>query len=481
MKVLIKYRIFYSLLLATGAVVFFMFLIVNWSIKRGFFQYILTMEEQRLERLAGELGKAFAHEGNWDFLHHNTRMWAQILVKTLPPDRATPDRQARIEKSLERSDAPIQGVFSSVRLVSQFETRVILLDGNRHLIVGPNKPDAMKITRDIISSGAVVGYLGLLPKKRLSDTLHLRFVEQQKLTLSLISVVMLLISAAISFYLATHLVKPIRTMTTAIHALASGAFDTRVTIRSSDELGQLARDINSLAYTLEKNEELRRQWVADISHELRTPLSVLRGEIEAIQDGVRQATPEAITSLHGEVSRLNRLVEDLYQLSLADSGVLTCRNGELDVVAALSLAVNQFKSRFTARDIEVDLAIPREGIYLYADSERIHQLFTNLLDNSLKYTDPGGRLEIDMAVQNRKVVLSFQDSAPGVPEEDLPRLFDRLYRLESSRNRSSGGAGLGLAICKNIVDLMDGTIIAFPSPLGGVRIVVELPLMEIQA
>jgi two-component system sensor histidine kinase BaeS len=481
MKILIKYRIFMALLLATGAVVLFMFLIVNWSIKRGFFQYVLTMEEQRLERLAGDLGTAFALEGSWSFLHHNTKRWAQILVKTLPADRVTPDRQERVEKMLSEYVAPFQGAATSARRGAQFEARVILLDADRHPVNGPDVPGTAAVTRDIISRGAVVGYVVLLPKKRLTDTLHLRFVEQQKLALSLISVVMLLISGAMSYYLATHLVKPIRTMTTAIHRLASGAFNTRVTTHSSDELGQLARDINSLAYTLEKNEQLRRQWVADISHELRTPLAVLRGEIEAIQDGVRQANPEAISSLHGEVVRLNRLVEDLYQLSLADSGVLTCRNENLNVGVALSRAVTLFKPCFVARDIKVSLAVPREDIFLYADPERMHQLFTNLLDNSLKYTDSGGRLETGMAVRDGKVVLSFQDTAPSVPEEELPRLFDRLYRVESSRSRTSGGAGLGLAICRNIVDALEGTIVALPSALGGVLIVVELPLTEIRS
>ena len=426
MKLLIKYQIFFALLLATGTVVCFMFLIVNWSIKQGFLQYALTVEEQRLERLAGELGKVFTVEGSWEFLHGNVGRWAQLLVKTLPPERVTPDRQARIARLLEGGSIPLQKVVSSVRRSNLFELRVILLDEGHHPVAGPNRSRRAVVTREIVSRDAVVGYLGLLPKNSLTDTLALRFVRQQTLALTLISVVMLVISAGISYLLAAHLVKPIRTMATAVHTLASGGLDTRVTVSSSDELGQLARGINTLAYTLERNEQLRRQWVADISHELRTPLAVLRGEIEAIQDGVRQPPPEAIGSLHVEATRLNRLVEELYQLSLADSGVLTCQNQELELATVLSGAVTLFRPRFSSRELAIELALPGGEISLYADPERLHQLFTNLLDNSLKYTDPGGRLEVEVTVREGMVALAFQDTVPGVPEAELPRLLERL-------------------------------------------------------
>ena len=480
MKMLIRYRLLMAMLLATGIVVAFMLLIVNWSIRRGFLGYVNTMEQQRLERLTGELVTAFEPEGNWDFLRHDTKLWASFLVKTLPTYRMTPDRQEHIEKMLEGYDFTAEGPSSSPGSAYPFETRVILLDEDRHVVAGPEMPDTRPILHTIVSHGKVVGYLGLLPNKRLTETLHLRFVEQQRVALTLISVIMLLISAAISLPLSSYLVKPIKTMTAAIHSLASGAFETRVTVRPSDELGQLARDINSLAMALEKNEQLRRQWVADVSHELRTPLSVLRGEIEAIQDGIHQATPEAIRSLHGEILRLNRLVDDLYQLSLSDSGALICRREVLDMGEALSQVVALYHPRFSANEIGLALAIPPDEVHVYADPERLHQLFANLLDNSLKYTDSGGTLEIDLQRRDGTAVLSFQDSLPGVPEEELPRLFERFYRVEGSRSRSSGGAGLGLAICKNIVTALEGTIVALPSPIGGVRIVLELPLMEDQ-
>jgi two-component system sensor histidine kinase BaeS len=287
------------------------------------------------------------------------------------------------------------------------------------------------------------------------------------------------VAAGLSLPLANRLVRPIRALARATDRLAAGEFGTRVPVTSTDELGHLARDFNALALTLEQNEQARRQWVADISHELRTPLSILRGETEALQDGVREPSPDAIRSLHGEIMRLSRLVDDLYQLSLADLGALTYRKTELDLAELLTAALAPYRAEFAARRIALTADIPREpAAVLFGDPERLHQLFANIFDNTLKYTDPGGEFVVRLACRDREAVVDFQDSAPGVPEDGLTRLFDRLYRAEASRSRESGGAGLGLAICRSIVEAHAGTIEARPSPLGGVWIRVELPLTE---
>jgi two-component system sensor histidine kinase BaeS len=280
-----------------------------------------------------------------------------------------------------------------------------------------------------------------------------------------------------SLPLANRLVKPIKALATATNYLSAGKFDTRVPVVSVDELGRLARNFNELAITLEKNEHTRRHWVADISHELRTPLAVLRGEIEAIQDGIRQPTSEAISSLHSETLRLGRLVEDLYQLSLFDLGGLTYRKAELDCAMMLNQTVESFRPEFTAHNIELHCELPKGNFSpLFADGERLRQLFHNILENSLKYTDPQGTLIVHLDYTTTDVQISFQDSAPGVPPESVERLFDRLYRVETSRNRATGGAGLGLAICKNIVEAHHGSIQAKQSPLGGLWLLVTLPL-----
>jgi two-component system, OmpR family, sensor histidine kinase BaeS len=201
--------------------------------------------------------------------------------------------------------------------------------------------------------------------------------------------------------------------------------------------------------------------------------------VEALQDGIRQPTQDSIRSLHGEVMRLNRLVEDLYQLSMSDLGALTYKKKNLDLREPLSDAVAIFRREFERKGISIEDDLrPSDAGTVFGDHERLRQLFTNLLDNSLKYTDEGGKLAVRLLYSGEYAIIDIEDSTPGVPAGEHERLFERLYRVEGSRSRIAGGAGLGLAICRNIVEAHAGTITAQPSPLGGVWIRVALPLSE---
>lgn len=481
MKIMIKYRLFLAMLAATGAVVICMFLIMQWSIGRGFLSYVNTIEKDRFGKLAEVLEQSYASRGGWDFLREEPSAWFRLAAATLPREASDQERLDRMEKRLAKrppSFSNLSGHRMPPRLAHRFEMRVFLLDAGRTQIAGqPGIPDQADL-KSIVSGGRVVGYLGMRQRQRLTDTHQLLFVKQQKLAMAMIAGVMLLISAAISLPMANRLVLPIRRLAASMHRLACGEFDTRVAVGPADELGQLARDFNTLALSLEKTEQARRRWMADISHELRTPLSILRGEIEAIQDGVRQAGPETLRSLHVEVMHLTRLVDDLYQLSLYDIGALSYRKTDLDLRALLTHALDSFRPEFVQKGIRLGVELPSGGEFtVFADPGRLHQLFDNLLDNSLKYTDAEGLLSVRLERRGDRATVELWDSAPGVAPEELDRLFDRLFRVESSRNRALGGAGLGLAICKNIVEAHEGSIRALPSPKGGVLISIELPLV----
>jgi two-component system sensor histidine kinase BaeS len=182
-------------------------------------------------------------------------------------------------------------------------------------------------------------------------------------------------------------------------------------------------------------------------------------------------------SLHAEVMHLGRLVDDLYQISLTDIGALTYKKSVFDLFEMLNQELVSFQPEFTQKGIALKKAFGLRGeLPIFADPGRLQQLFDNLLDNALKYTDAGGELLVRLEKKGELAVVEFEDSAPGVPMEDLEKLFDRLFREESSRNRATGGAGLGLAICKNIVEAHEGSIAALPSQKGGVLIRIELPL-----
>jgi two-component system, OmpR family, sensor histidine kinase BaeS len=470
MKIGITHRLFLSILAATCVALLCMFLIMQWSINRGFLEYLNSMDQGRLEQMAGILEQAYAEHGNWNFLRDTPEFMIERLLHTRPADIPLGMLHEFDKMGGPLPPPPPEGVHRP-------RLPFIVLDAGRKPLFGNNAETKNVNFKPIVHNNETVGYVGLLPPKEFLNPPQVQFLSQQKSALILAAIGLVLIVVIFSIPLANRLVRPIRAMAAATRDLASGKYAIRVPISSSDELGQLACDFNSLALTLEKNEKARRQWVADISHELRTPLAVLRGEIEALLDGIRDTTPDAVRSLHIEALRLHRLVDDLYQLALSDLGTLTYHKEDLSLAGILENSIEPYRAEFARKGIKLSVDIPQKtGIAVFADRERLQQLFTNLLDNSLKYTDAGGELAISLSCSKSQSVLEFQDSAPGVHEEELDRLFDRLYRVESSRNRLSGGAGLGLAICRNIVEAHAGTITAHPSPFGGLLIRVKFPV-----
>jgi two-component system sensor histidine kinase BaeS len=478
MKLGLTSRLFLVFLTASALVACGMFLIMHWNIDRGFLRYVNTLDQERLERLAAEVERRYATTGSWDFIRDEPRNLLRLMINTLPEGQVRPKDLERLERRLERRqgrrerpEPPPPG------LAHLFELRVQLLDSSGNHLAGPPQPLPAEGMIPLHYQGQRIGALGLLSQKNLADAHQLRFLKEQKLALAQVAGLTLLVSALLALPLARRLVRPLRELAAATRRLATGTYAERVAVTSQDELGQLAHDFNLLALTLQQNETARRQWIADISHELRTPLTVLRGEIEALQDGVRPLTPAALASLHGEALRLGRLVDDLYQLSLSDLGALQYRKEILTPRTILLAALEPIRPLFAGKGIALrEEFAPGADVAILADPQRLHQLFANLLDNALKYTDAPGRLEIRMERRGPSLQMELCDSAPTVAPAELERLFERLYRVEGSRSRATGGAGLGLAICRNIAEAHQGTLSAHPSPLGGLCLTLTLPL-----
>ncbi|HFZ8994114.1 TPA: two-component system sensor histidine kinase BaeS [Citrobacter freundii] len=429
---------------------------VRFSFERGFIDYIKHGNEQRLLLLGDALGDQYASHGSWSFLRNNDRFVFQIL-RSLEHDG---------EKDQPGPGMPPHG----------WRTQFWVVDQNGKVLVGPRGPVPSDGTRRPVRVNNVkVGEVIASPVERLTRNTDINFDKQQRRASWLIVALATLLAALATFPLARGLLAPVKRLVEGTHKLAAGDFTTRVTSTSEDELGKLAQDFNQLASTLEKNQQMRRDFMADISHELRTPLAVLRGELEAIQDGVRKFTPESVSSLQAEVATLTKLVDDLHQLSMSDEGALAYQKRSIDLIPLLEVAGGAFRERFASRGLSLQLSLP-DSVTVFGDPDRLLQLFNNLLENSLRYTDSGGGLQISARQQESMILLTFADSAPGVSDAQLEKLFDRFYRTEGSRNRASGGSGLGLAICVNIVQAHNGHLRATHSPLGGVSITVELPL-----
>ena len=322
-----------------------------------------------------------------------------------------------------------------------------------------------------------IGTLALIPAPFLSKQEDLRFQQATRSTLYSVGAIALVIAALISLLLTLNFTGPVRKLARATKGLIGGEFKTRVNIKNKDELGKLSRDFNVLAKTLDKNSETQKQWLADISHELRTPLAILKSELEAIEDGVREFDEEALSSLSNEVNRLSTLVNDLYELTLSDIGAMKYQMIEIDLKEILNKTIQSYIERFKSQKIELKIEI-NESTIMLGDELRLTQLFTNLLENSLRYTDSPGIIEISLTTLNNNAVITVADSAPGVEQSSIDKIFDRFYREELSRSREKGGAGLGLAICTEIIDAHSGSIKASPSDLGGLRIVIEFSKVD---
>ncbi len=341
-------------------------------------------------------------------------------------------------------------------------------------VIGPPQPWPQAISLPIEIDGRIVGSLVFQPLPSLESSWDLEFARSQLISGIATALVVLLLATLASMIFARRLVAPLRWMADRAKRIADGDYAARVGGDRSDEIGELGRDFDAMAEALQANRDARQRWTAEISHELRTPIAVMRAELDALEDGVRKFDAGALHSLSGETTRLTRLVEDLYQLSLADAGALAYRFEELDLGLLLRETVEANAAAFSKAGLQVELDLAPHAM-VRADGGRTRQLFANLCANSCRYTDAGGRVRVSLQPQGNRWLLHWDDSAPGVPTDALPRLFDPLYRVDVSRSRAAGGAGLGLAIVRRIADAHGAMIAAEASPLGGVRIVMEWP------
>ncbi len=499
MRIGITYRLFLSILGAACVSMLAMFFVMQWSINKGFLDYLRKLDRDRLPQLAQELGQEFGRQGSWDFLRNDPFL---VLDRLISGPAGRPDRGFDTRSRWLPPPPPPDG--PGIVMGSPFARGPAGPDapGHRPPPDGPPRPPFPLVVLDadykplfgnsaqidkteltpIHSNGRTVGFVGLRkPPRQLLTPRQLEFLTRQKAALAYGACGMVFIVVLFSLPLSRHLVRPVRAMASATRDVAAGEYGVRIPVSSSDELGQLAHSFNLMALALERNEKARRQWVADISHELRTPVAILQGEIEALLDGVRPINPEAVRSLHGEALRLHRLVDDLHQLALSDVGALIYRKENVDLGDILTDCIETFRPRFEEKKIAVSAGNALEGFVVFGDAQRLHQLFANLFDNALKYTDAGGALRVSAGRSGGFVTVALEDTAPAVSHAELDKLFERLYRVDVSRSRASGGSGLGLSICKNIAEAHEGTISAQLSPLGGLSITVTLPCAKERA
>ncbi len=303
----------------------------------------------------------------------------------------------------------------------------------------------------------------------------------------LVSTTTALISAVmVSLFVSRRVVTPIRQMMEASRRIAAGRYQERVEVVGSDELGQLAHSFNQMAATLEQTEVMRRDLIANVAHELRTPLASIKGYMEGMIDGVLPAEPDTYQQIYHEADRLQRLVNDLQELSRVEAGAFELNRRPLAVAALVQQTATRLRPQFEEKGVSLTLNLPSDLPPVHANEDRLNQILLNLAGNALQYTPPGGTVTITAQIQNPKskiqnptdLLISIHDTGVGISAEHLPHLFNRFYRVDKSRSRAGGGSGIGLTIAKHLVEAHGGHIWAESAGAGqGSTFSFTLPLL----
>ncbi len=517
MQLGIKSKLILSLMLANGLLAGLMYGLTSQSFDRGFLAYVNQAEMQKLQPLLDDLTQLYQDQSGWQWVHEQHGLWRDLMdmhVLGLPEKIARSDDAAESfqrrpgppgrDWQSERRRPPPGGSFRSpppraeddyrqprperaFRKSGTNERRSAQLNIDPHLLLRDKQGKVILGKQDVGErddvqwlaiklDNVLVGELGVKSGNNLSAQLDVLFADQQKQTYAYIAVALLLATFVVAIVLAGYFLGPIRMIKQGVHRLVAGDYEQKLELKSGDELGQLARDFNLLTNTLKDNRQSRQQWIADISHELRTPVAILQGELDALLDGVRKVDRNTLTSLQQESQRLGSLINDLHELSLSDLGALSYNKENLDLVELIEDFIDTHERRIGKSNIKVSFNSHDETCMILADGDRLDQCFKNLLQNTLRYTDQPGQLDIRLERAGQGVTLYWEDSSPGVNDKELKHLFDRLYRVEQSRNRAKGGAGLGMSICKSIIHAHDAEVSLYHSNLGGLGIRINFPV-----
>lgn len=281
---------------------------------------------------------------------------------------------------------------------------------------------------------------------------------------SLAAIAALFAAVLASFFISRQVVTPIQRMMKLSHRIAEGEYEERLTISGSlqsdqvDELDQLALSFNQMADKLEKTENMRRQLIGDVTHELRTPLTAVKGYLEGLMDGVLTADPDTYQQIHTEINRLQRLVNDLQELSQVESGAFKLEFTSISPAILLETIQRNFGYQFEEKNLHLDMEMEPNLPKILIDKDRIIQVLTNLVGNALQYTPAGGKVVIKVHRDNSNLLFSVSDTGIGISTEQLPNIFNRFYRTDKSRTRASGGSGIGLTIARVLVKAHQGRI-----------------------
>lgn len=494
-------KLFFILILFSTFLVVTIAALAQWSIDKGMVEYVNTKEVKALQPLVKELAKSYSKAQNWQSLASNPRLFhykvetylinGEFAEQDLPPHLAS-RRPPYNDKGRDR-DMRGRGDYNPPSRRPpppdhmpprgrEKDKNYVLVNADKSVLIGKIAKDKSYSYIAITLEDTVVGYLAIAKRLELTEGYELDFIQSQHDFMWFVVLGVMVLIIFVTFPVARHLVTPLRTLTKGMHQLTQGNYQQKMQLKRRDELGDLSRDFNELASTLEQADIARKRWLANISHELRTPVAILRGELEAMIDGIRPLSKDNVVSASQEVQHLERLIDDLQILTRTDIGGMTYRKEEINIVAFFQDEFKKYQDYLSETGLEFIFEYSTPEVLIYADTTRLCQLIENLLNNSIKYASTGTQVKLSVVLDNKApdtVNIIIEDDGRGVDAVHLPHLFEHLYRVDDSRNRKTGGSGLGLSICAHIVDAHQGEIIARDSSLGGLAVIISLPITQL--
>lgn len=517
----------------SSALVITLVMAIQWSLGEGMVDFVNQKELNDLAPLTQALEQQYAIDGNWSAYTDTPSAFRQLLKSFLvqkpyspphlslgdigperrppqgdrPPPRrpsgdARPDRPPRYgtTQNTERRPPPRNGEQPPVRPMRDHSTSIqtdgsvprqapaafrptprvsfALMDENINYVAGLHFEDREYVYKALNHNGKVVGHLAVSKRTELAEDYELSFLDKQETRLFQFASILVILTFLISLPLANHLVHPIKRLSRALSAISKGHYDSKLATERRDEFELLYNNVNHLADTLASNQTARERWFADTAHDLRTPVAILRGELEAMQDGIRPVAMAQIDSLHSEILRLERFIGDLHELARSELGTQHYQKEKVSLNEVVQEAVQQHTLQFQEHQLTLVAEIGNKELWSFADGFRLNQCLDNVLNNVIKYASGANRCHVSLHEFDNKGHIIIEDNGVGVEPEHLDKLFDHLYRVDASRNRKTGGTGLGLAICKNIITAHNGHIYAKRSTLGGLAIIIELELVN---
>lgn len=420
-------------------------LVANRAIGVEFQRLLVRGRTQEVQDLSSTLADYYEEHGSWEGMGWLLSQGGLARLRWMPEERII----------LARPDGTV--VFDSWQRSARVEEAQLA----RGLPIQPE--------------GQTVAFLVTEGPAERMGVLERAFLHRVNLSVILAGVLGVVIALFVGGFLFMQITRPLGRLRDAAGRLAQGDLSQRVEIDPGDEIGELAQAFNEMAESLQRAEELRKNMVADIAHELRTPLAVIRGHLEALQDGVFAPTQENIDLIHEETLLLARLVDDLRDLALADAGQLEIERGPVDLTVLISKVVASMRKGASEKGVFLVEEVPERLPEVRADAQRIGQVVSNLLSNGITYTPSGGKVTVAVEEVDGWVEVRVADTGSGIPPEEMPYLFERFHRGDRSRSRAQGGSGLGLAIAKQLVEAQGGRIRAESEVGRGATFAFTLP------